>query len=40
MEYLQLNNEVKMSMLGFGTFMINGEECEKVSYQQLNMVTD
>ena len=29
MEYLQLNNEVKMPMLGFGTFMINGEECEK-----------
>lgn len=29
MEYLQLNNEVKMPMLGFGTFMINGEECEQ-----------
>ncbi len=29
MEYLQLNNEVRMPMLGFGTFMINGEECEK-----------
>lgn len=29
MEYLQLNSEVKMPMLGFGTFMINGEECEQ-----------
>lgn len=29
MEYLQLNNGVKMPMLGFGTFMIDGEECEK-----------
>lgn len=28
MEYLTLNNGIKMPMLGFGTFMLSGEECE------------
>lgn len=29
MEYIELNNGVKMPMLGFGTFLNNGNECEK-----------
>lgn len=29
MEYIELNNGVKMPMLGFGTFLNNGDECEK-----------
>lgn len=29
MEYIELNNGMKMPMLGFGTFLNNGEECEK-----------
>ena len=29
MEYVELNNGVKMPMLGFGTFLNNGNECEK-----------
>lgn len=29
MEYIELNNGVKMPMLGFGTFLNNGVECEK-----------
>ena len=29
MEYIELNNGVKMPMLGFGTFLNNGEECER-----------
>lgn len=29
MEFIKLNNGVKMPMLGFGTFLNNGEECEK-----------
>ena len=28
MEYLKLNNGIKMPMLGFGTFMLGGEVCE------------
>ena len=27
MEYLTLNNKLKMPLLGFGTFMLNGEAC-------------
>ena len=29
MEFIKLNNQVEMPMLGFGTFMNNGPECEK-----------
>ncbi len=29
MEYLTLNNGVQMPLLGFGTFMLNGETCTK-----------
>ena len=29
MEYCELNNGVKMPVLGFGTFLNNGAECEK-----------
>jgi 2,5-diketo-D-gluconate reductase A len=29
MEYVKLNNDVKMPKLGFGTFQMNGEECER-----------
>ena len=29
MKYFTLNNGVKMPMLGFGTFLLNGDECEK-----------
>lgn len=29
MEYIELNNGIKMPMLGFGTFLNNGDECEK-----------
>lgn len=29
MDYVKLNNGIKMPMLGFGTFQIQGEECEK-----------
>ena len=29
MEYKVLNNGVKMPMVGFGTFLNNGDECEK-----------
>lgn len=29
MEYIELNTGVKMPMLGFGTFLNNGDECEK-----------
>ncbi len=29
MEFVELNNGVKMPMLGFGTFQNNGAECEK-----------
>ena len=29
MEYIELGNGVKMPMLGFGTFLNNGTECEK-----------
>ena len=29
MEYIELNNGVKMPMLGFGTFLNNGDECEQ-----------
>ncbi len=29
MEYIELNNGVKMPMLGFGTFLNSGDECEK-----------
>lgn len=29
MEYLKLNNGIPMPVLGFGTFMLNGENCEK-----------
>lgn len=29
MDFMKLNNGVEMPMLGFGTFQINGEECEK-----------
>lgn len=28
MDYVKLNNGIKMPMLGFGTFQIQGEECE------------
>lgn len=28
MEYLTLNNGVKMPLLGFGTFLLSGEVCE------------
>lgn len=28
MEYLTLNNGVKMPLLGFGTFMLGGEACK------------
>ncbi|WP_296662166.1 MULTISPECIES: aldo/keto reductase [unclassified Treponema] len=27
MEYLTLNNNLKMPLVGFGTFMLNGESC-------------
>lgn len=29
MEYVKLNNDVEMPRLGFGTFQMNGEECER-----------
>ncbi|MGN0265471.1 MAG: aldo/keto reductase [Oliverpabstia sp.] len=29
MEYLKLNNGITMPVLGFGTFMLNGESCEE-----------
>lgn len=29
MKYFTLNNGVKMPMLGFGTFLLNGDKCEK-----------
>ncbi len=29
MEYMELNNGIKMPMLGFGTFLNNGNVCEK-----------
>ena len=29
MEYKVLNNGIKMPMVGFGTFLNNGDECEK-----------
>ena len=29
MEYKALNNGIKMPMVGFGTFLNNGDECEK-----------
>lgn len=29
MKYIELNNGVKMPMLGYGTFLNNGDECEK-----------
>lgn len=29
MEYVKLNNDVEMPKLGFGTFQMNGEECER-----------
>lgn len=29
MEHIELNNGVKMPMLGYGTFLNNGDECEK-----------
>lgn len=29
MEHVELNNGITMPMLGFGTFLNNGEECEK-----------
>lgn len=29
MDFMKLNNGVEMPMLGFGTFQINGEVCEK-----------
>ena len=28
MEYVTLNNGVKMPIVGFGVFMLQGEECE------------
>lgn len=28
MEFLKLNNGIEMPMIGFGTFMLNGEDCE------------
>ncbi len=28
MEYLTLNNSVKMPLVGFGTFMLGGETCK------------
>lgn len=29
MEFITLNNGVKMPMLGFGTFLISGKQCEE-----------
>ncbi len=29
MEYIELNNGIKMPMLGYGTFLDNENECEK-----------
>lgn len=29
MEYLKLNNGIKMPLIGFGTFMLDGDECQK-----------
>lgn len=31
MEYLKINNGIMMPVLGFGTFMLNGEACEKAA---------
>lgn len=29
MQYIELNNGIKMPMLGYGTFLNNGNECKK-----------
>ena len=31
MEYLTLNNGVQMSLVGFGTFMLGGENCRNAA---------
>lgn len=35
MEYTRLNNGVEMPVLGFGTFMLQGDECEKAVAQAI-----
>lgn len=36
MEYLKINNGITMPVLGFGTFMLNGEACEKAVLTERN----
>ena len=36
MEFLKLNNGVEMPLLGFGTFQMNDEECEKSVLSAIN----
>lgn len=36
MEYQKLNNGTEMPMLGFGTFMLRGEECERSTEQAIS----
>lgn len=35
MEYIELNKDIKMPMLGFGTFLNNGDECEQFVFQAI-----
>lgn len=35
MKFIQLNNNVEMPMLGFGTFLLKGEDCENAVFNAI-----
>lgn len=36
MEYVTLNNGVKMPLVGYGVFMLSGDECEQCVTNAIN----